>query len=229
MASRLIFIALENEIGVKIVQIKFEYFTGFSIAQKQKSIISLHQNAEKEGYKNILEASTKSLDELGVMLSAFNLSTKTQKKNYEFSVERAFQSSKVFEDGGPYIDILHKTSKEAKMDERLRNSGKLLKFRFYNYTFDINPPTYFYDWLYINTLIKNTNLIEKIRKYKIFSDIEFNHEKSTNCQAYSLALFKSLLNNNISMIELKNPEYFLKYTNNEYNKRWNVAKENIKK
>jgi hypothetical protein len=220
MASRLIFLALEKEIGVTIKEIKFDYYSGFAISQKQKSILSLHCNAEREGFKNILEVSTKSLDELGVLLSAFNLSAETQKKN-KFTVECAFQSSKVFEHGGPYIDIFNKTSKEAKLDKRLRESGDIIKFKFFNYTFDKNPPTYFYDWLYINTLLKNDNLVKMIREYNVFSDIEFNQKKSINCQAYSLSLFKSFLNNNIPINKLKDPIFFLEISKDEYDKRWN--------
>jgi hypothetical protein len=220
MASRLIFKALTNEVGVEVKQINFEYFSGFAVSQRQKSIKSLHKNAAEQGYNNILEVSTKSPDELGAYLSAFNLSTKTQKEKYEFTVECAFQASKVFEKGGPYVDILKKSSHEAKKDMRLRNSGEILKFIFFNYTFEKNPPTFFYDWLYINTLIKNDNLIDKLKLYNIFSDIEFNQNKSINCQAYSLALFKSLLNNNILFDNLKDPKIFLSKTNNEYDKRW---------
>jgi hypothetical protein len=220
MASRQIFIALEKEIGVKIKEIKFDYYSGFAASQKQKSILSLHHNAEKEGFGNILEVSTKSLDEIGILLSAFNLSAETQKKN-RFTVECAFQSSKVFEHGGPYIDILNKTSKEAKLDKRLKESGNIIKFQFFNYTFDKNPPTYFYDWLYINTLLKNDDLIERVKGYNIFSDIEFNQKKSINCQAYSLSLFKSFLYNKISIKKLKDQNYFLEISRKEYNKRWN--------
>ena len=54
------------------------------------------------------------------------------------------------------------------------------------------PPTFFYDWLYINALIKNENLIKQVLKYDCFSDIEFNEKKLINCQAYSVALFVSM-------------------------------------
>jgi hypothetical protein len=226
MASRLIFIASEYDIGVIIKEIEFEYFSGFSETQKQKSIISLHEKAKRKGYTNILEVSTKSPNELGRQLSAFNLSARTKKNNFEFTVERAFQASKVFESGGPYLDIFFKTSKEAKLDKRLKKSGKIIRFKFFNYIFDKNPPTYFYDWLYINTLIKNCELIENINKYNIFSDIEFNQLKSINCQAYSLALFKSLLNNNISLSSISDPKIFLKIVQDEYNKRWKIVCKN---
>jgi hypothetical protein len=220
MAKRPIFRSLYNDIGVDTIEIDFEYFSGFALEQKQKSIKSLHESAAKLGYNNILEVSTKSLNELGVSLSAFNLSAKSQKKEYEFTVEKAFQASKVFENGGPYIDIYKKTSHEAKKDKRIKNSGKIISFKFFNYTFEKDPPTFFYDWLYINTLLKNNNLIDRLNNYNTFSDIEFNPAKSINCQAYSLALFKSLLNNRIMLEILKDPIIFLSKVKKEYYKRW---------
>jgi hypothetical protein len=180
MAKRMIFSSKKNTIGVDIKDIDFEYFTGFSVSQKQKSVKSLHENAYKSGYKKILEVSTKSTEEIGVSLSAFNLSTRTKKNNYEFTVERAFQASKVFQNGGPYVDILNMSSIEAKKDTRLRNSGDIIHFKFFNYKFERYPPTYFYDWLYINTLIENTDLVNKLTIYDAFTDIEFNQVRSIN-------------------------------------------------
>ena len=47
----------------------------------------------------------------------------------EFSVENAFQAGKVFENGGPFLDLLTVTPREAKRDTRLKESGRLLKFK----------------------------------------------------------------------------------------------------
>ena len=132
MVERPVFISTEKEKEyVRIRTIEFEWFPGFSIKQKQKSIESLHKNY-KEIYpnSNILEVSSKSDKEIGVALSAFNLMIKT-KNNKEFSVETAFQASKVFEAGGPFLDLYEKTSKDAKKDPRIKNSGKLLYFNFF--------------------------------------------------------------------------------------------------
>jgi hypothetical protein len=107
------------------------------------------------------------------------------KNKKEFSVETAFQSSKVFENGGPYIDLLEGTSKAAKKDIRLKTSGKLTQFKFFNRNWELEPKTLFYDWLYINALSLNEGLKNEIINYTAFSDIEFNPEKSINCQAKS--------------------------------------------
>ena len=84
-----------------------------------------------------MEISTKSLENIGIKLSAFNL----QIDNY--TLENIFQSAKVFENGGPYLDLLDLSPKEAKRDERLHNSGSLKAFRYQNEDFPLIPKTVF--------------------------------------------------------------------------------------
>ena len=195
MANRPIYIPnFSGPLLVKTISVEFKWFPGMAVSQKQKSIVSLHQAAQRAipCIDNILEVSSKSQNELGVALSAFNLMIKTIKYNRAFSVEQAFQSSKVFENGGPYIDLLEKTSREAKKDPRLKNSGKLKSFRFCGVDWSLTPQTAFYDWLYINALKKQPEFSDQVINYSAFTDIEFNPNKSINCQAYSVALFVSL-------------------------------------
>ena len=106
------------------------------------------------------------------------------------------------------IDLLLKSSKEAKKDERLKNSGKLIGFNFFNKEYPIEPKTLFYDWLYVNVLVKNENLHKSLLKYNCFTDIEFNPDKSINCQAHSVALFLSMKKNNINFEKVKDINYF---------------------
>ncbi|HFE9867731.1 DUF6977 family protein [Acinetobacter baumannii] len=211
MATRPVFIPIfESDSLVKKDSIDFQYYSGFSVGQKQKSIVSLHEAIyEKYGFKNILEVSSKSQDQLGIDLSAFNLMIFDKKSNKKFSVECAFQSSKVFEQGGPFIDLLDRTSKEAKKDQRLKESGELLKFVFYDREWDLLPRTAFYDWLYINALNANPQYHEELSQYEAFTDIEFNPEKSINCQANSIAMFLSLKQKGL-LDQVKNQETFLK-------------------
>lgn len=144
---------------------------------------------KKYPHKKILEISSKSKNIHGNALSAFNLVFRTNKYKDMISVETAFQSSKVFHNGGPYSDLLGKTSLEAKKDLRIRNSGNLLYFSFFGEKWSLTPQTAFYDWLYINALSQHSDLVEHIIQYDCFTDIEFNPEKSINCQAQSAALF----------------------------------------
>ncbi|MEN8383485.1 DarT1-associated NADAR antitoxin family protein [Acinetobacter radioresistens] len=211
MATRPVFIPIfESDSLIKKDNIDFQYYSGFSVSQKQKTIASLHEAIyEKYGFKNILEVSSKSQDQLGIDLSAFNLMMFDKKSNKKFSVECAFQSSKVFEHGGPFIDLLDRTSREAKKDQRLKESGELLKFVFYGREWDLLPRTAFYDWLYINALNANPQYHEELSQYEAFTDIEFNPEKSINCQANSIAMFLSLKQKGL-LDQVKNQETFLK-------------------
>lgn len=220
MASRPVYIALQKTIGVKKVNIDFDWSPGMATVQKQKSIDALHSEATKQGIKNILEISSKSKNDLGVMLSAFNLSFET-KNCIKVSVESAFQGSKVFDYGGPYSDLLSKSSREAKKDPRLRESGNLKYFQLFSKTFPINPRTYFYDWLYINTLNQPNNkyLADAIMEYEAFTDIEFNPNKSINCQAYSAALYVSLKINDQLDFALESKEIFLQLLKSSYNQK----------
>ena len=88
--------------------------------------------------------------------------------------------------------MLSRSSREAKKDERLRSSGRLTGFRFFGTDWGLEPLTAFYDWLYINALKKQPSVTERLLEYSAFTDIEFNPERSINCQAYSVALYISL-------------------------------------
>jgi hypothetical protein len=143
------------------------------------------------GFSPILEISSKSVDEIGVALSAFNLQLHLG-RHETMSVECAYQGSKVFESGGPYIDLYTRTSREAKKDERLRSSGRLLAFRFQGEEFPTDPGTAFYDWLYIQALSQNRLLADQLAQYCAFSDIAFNPDVSQSCQARSAALYLGL-------------------------------------
>lgn len=211
MAKRPIFIPeYSGNAFVNRDNIDFHYYSGFAVVQKQKSIDSLHEAIHKKyGFKKILEVSSKSQDQLGIDLSAFNLMMIDKKLNKRFSVECAFQSSKVFEYGGPFIDLLDRTSREAKKDQRLKESGELLNFSFYGREWDLLPRTAFYDWLYINALNANPQYHDDLSQYEAFTDIEFNPEKSINCQANSIAMFLSIKQKGL-LDQVKNQDTFLK-------------------
>jgi hypothetical protein len=212
MAQRPVFIpASEGSALVRTTYVAFQWFPGMAISQKQKSIDALHVAAEKlPGIRRVLEVSSKSRDKLGVELSAFNLKITTLKMQRTFSVECAYQGSKVFERGGPYVDLFGLTSREAKKDERLRTSGRLTGFRFFGTDWGLEPSTAFYDWLYINALRKRVELVEELLAYSAFTDIEFNPERSINCQAYSVALFVSLCQRRLLEEAVSSREAFLR-------------------
>lgn len=194
MAKRPIFIPLYD--GKRFVlerYVEFEWSPGFAKSQKQKNIRALHEMARRDyGVESPLEVSSKSEDELGIALSSFNLKFTTKGRGRTFTVEAAFQGSKVFEHGGPYKDIFGKSPIDAKRDVRLKESGRLTKFLFFNEEWPLEPKTAFYDWVYIKALLQNRDLVDRVLDIDAFTDIEFNPEKSINCQARSAALFCAL-------------------------------------
>lgn len=229
MAKRPVFISkLNKEDIIQKTTIDFTWFAGFSLTQKQKSIEDFHEKTlEKYPELHLLEVSSKSLNELGVKLSAFNLMIKTKNEKL-FSVETAFQASKVFESGGPYKDLYLKTSKEAKTDLRLKNSGELVGFKYFDREFPLEPKTFFYNWLYINALVKNKNLAKQVLKYNGFTDIEFNPNKSINCQAEAVAIYVSLANNDLLEVALKSVEDFVNTVYGEKRKNKKIQSEQIR-
>lgn len=194
MAKRPIFTPNFNDFPyVDTVDIEFKWHPGFAKSQLQKSIASLHEAADKlNKISPILEISSKSTSRLGVSLSAFNLSLKTQ-NGQQMRVECAYQGSKVFENGGPYHELYLGSSLEAKTDERLHNSGNLVAFNFCGEDFPTEPKTAFYDWLYmIGVYQKKRDFVKDLEVFQGFSDIVFNPNRSINCQARAAALFVSL-------------------------------------
>jgi type I restriction enzyme M protein len=220
MAKRICFISEPNEYTIyKELEIEFEYFNGFAVSQKQKAINSMHDCLMRmDNTLQILEVSTKSTNPTGVALSAFNLKYKDETIGEEYPLENIFQASKVFERGGPYKDLLDVYPKDAKRDLRLKSSGNLIHFDYNGTIWENEPKTMFYDWIYISSLYKNRSLSKEILDYNAFTDIEFNHEKSINCQARSAAIFVSLSIMGRLEVVLNNKEEFKKiYAKNRNN------------
>ena len=90
--------------------------------------------------------------------------------------------------------------------QKLRN---LICFTFEDKAFPLEPKTAFYDYIYMNALLENENLAQMILQYDAFTDIEFNPDKSLNCQAKAAAAFVAL--SRMGLIErVKDFESFLK-------------------
>lgn len=191
MAERPIFIPLET--GDRLVQevpVDFNWHSGMAPSQKKKNIAALHESAAKRGIGPVLEVSSKSDREVGRRLSAFHLKLIVFGK--EATVESCYQGSKVFEKGGPFTDLYSAPSLDAKRDARLKESGRLIRFHFQGTDFPLSPPSAFYDWIYINALYPHREWLERLQACKGFTDIEFNPQKSLNCQARSVATFIAL-------------------------------------
>jgi hypothetical protein len=214
MAKRPVFLPAAHEDHlVDEIQCEFKWNSGFSATQKKKNILALHESAHRKGLSPLLEVSTKSEDRIGQRLSAFSLRVETPKG--AISIESAYQGSKVFEKGGPFIDLYEADSRTAKQDERLRNSGKLQAFLFFEQEWPLVPKTAFYDWLYLSALQHHQEYLKRLFAYKGFTDIEFNPEKSINCQARTCAMLVSLIKANRLDIALSSQNAFIETVLND--------------
>lgn len=188
MAERPAFFNRQSKAVSKVYA--FDWFPGFAVSQKQRSIESLHNAILKtDADARPLEVSTKSRVPIGIKLSAFNL------RFSHCPLENIFQSAKVFEHGGPYPDLLQALPKEAKRDKRLRDSGSLIAFRCQGEDFPLSPPTVFYDYIYIAAVKESLTPddIRMISNFNYFTDIEFNPARSINTQARTVSIIKLLL------------------------------------
>jgi len=188
MAERPAFLIRQGKVIGELYS--FEWFPGFAVSQKQKCIESLHDAIrEKDADARPLEVSTKSREPLGRKMSAFHLMLGRH------TLENIFQSAKVFENGGPYPDLLEAPPREAKRDERLKSSGRLKAFCFEGEEFPLIPQTVFYDYIYFAAVKESlaAEEIDAVSGYNCFTDIEFNPAKSVNTQARTAAMVRLIL------------------------------------
>ena len=190
MANRPVYISMTRPPFYQEWNVEFVFNAGFSTAQKQRNIEAIHEAFLRRKPNGVpLEISSKSKTPLGVNLSAFNLKKHIASLDINIPVENAYQGGKKFKFGGPYTDLYHVTPKESKRDERLNNSGALQAFTFEGVDYPLEPKNGFYDWLYIQALSENEEYMEEVQKYNAFTDVEFNPNKSINCQARAAAMF----------------------------------------
>jgi hypothetical protein len=212
MAERPVYIPAPD--SPRLVEERFftiKWHPGFAVSQKEKNIQELHHVAADRGLAPLLEISSKSSLKTGRHMSAFHMTAVTASLG-PIKLELAFQGSKVFEHGGPFTDLYRKGDKEigeAKRDPRLRESGRLIGFRFEGMDFPSEPKTAFYDYLYCSFLAKHKDWAVSLYRYAGFTDVEFNPHKSINCQARSAALFLSLMKRGQLDDAMRSPACFI--------------------
>ena len=185
-------------------EFEFAWNGGFAVSQKRKNINALHGAISDATGQRALEISSKGEVELGNQLSAFNIKT-----NGVF-IENIFQSSKKYENGGPYLDLLNVSPKDAKRDERHHGSGRLVAFVRNDEEWPLEPKTAFYDYIYVQAVIENFGYRLDLSEYQWFTDIEFNPGKSINCQARAVAIYK-LIQENAAFEVLNNKKDWMEF------------------
>ena len=197
MAERPVFVpATTGRMFVHEVPVEFRWHPGMAPSQKKKNVVELHNAAHARGLQTLLEVSSKSDREIGKRLSAFHQKVKLTDGSVH-PLECVYQGSKVFANGGPFLDLFSVEPRVAKADERLKGSGRLIRFELEGKKFPLYPKSIFYDWLYANAIFPEREWLRRLGQIDGFTDIEFNPEKSVNCQARSCALFVALEKRNL--------------------------------
>ena len=202
MAFKMVFFVGKNRAFEEQI-VEYEYFNGFALTQKQKSIESLHREIQlKKPRAKILEVSTKSKDAEGVQLSAFNLELDGR------PLECVFQSSKVFEGDLQFEELLYEEPVKAK--HFIRNVDlKLVGFRYKGEDFPLVPQSLFYDYIYVKALLQSEKDLSYVKRYDVFTDVEFNYKKQINCQARSCAIYAYMLRTDTVDFYMKSLENFM--------------------
>lgn len=212
MVTRPVFSSEVDRVGVKVADsAPFAWSPGFALAQKQKNVDALHAAIRKADVRmRPLEVSSRSREEIGVRLSAFNLGAWVGDRFV--TVESVYQASKVFEGGiGPFPELYGGNPKLVR--DKIRGFGerKIVAYQTGDVRWDLTPTRAFYDWVYCRALHKNQALVANLAEFNCFTDIAFNPMKSLNCQAYAIALYLSLLANGVLEEALKDRDAFLKF------------------
>jgi len=145
MANRPVFVPMKKAPFADVYPTEFNWNPGCSVSQKQKNVTALHDAFTRRfPHRNPLEISSKSLQPLGIALSAFNLKKFVPSLGHSVPVECVYQGGKVFAAGGPYTDLYTALPKNAKRDGRLQSSGMLRSFFFEGESIPSQPVTAFY-------------------------------------------------------------------------------------
>lgn len=207
MASRPVFIPnYQGSLLVQECSFEFAWSSGLAESQKKKNVAALHAAAKDNGLERVLEISSKSDEKVGRRLSAFSL--RLDIAGTDYPLESVYQGSKVFEDRGPFPEIFKFEPREAKRFIRSLDVSRLIGFRLEGQDYPLNPKNAFYDWLYIRSLVKHSDWIDKNVAYDAYTDIEFNPEKQVNCQARAFAEFKSLSAKSELVLAARDFNYF---------------------
>ena len=191
MANRPVYaVGMERNL-CQVHGVEFTWHKGLAKIQRLRNSLSLREAfLERKPGLNVLEVSRFSDSPLGEKLSAFNLMI-TTKEGKKMPVECAYQGSKIIKGYGHLSDLYDVTAMEAKKDPR-HSGSQLLGFAFDGEEFGLHPRSGFYNWLYIRALAENQELADQLMEYDAFTDIAFNPEKSSSCQAEACAYYVAL-------------------------------------
>lgn len=192
MAKRPVFVPCDEKPYYREAMVPFKYNAGFAKCQKRKNIEAIHDGfrSMRPGAK-LLEISTKSLQDEGAALSAFNLTKFVPSLGRKVPLECIYHAGKVFEDSSAHPEFMSMTPLEAK--RAARRDEKIRAFTFEGQYFDAGARDAFYNYLYIGALLEDPEHAQKLLDFDGFTDIEFSQKSSIACQARAAAIYVSFI------------------------------------
>lgn len=187
MAKRTYYIPSRNGI-LSLMSPEFKWFGGFAKSQGRKCVQSLHDtlHAINPAWR-ILDTTTRSTSELGVRLSARNMTIKVNERDCD--LEAVYQASKVYEGNiGPHPEMYTRPGGEVKSELKAKTIGlKIVGYNFNGVTYPAEPKHDFYYNLVLRSFAEHPDLGNAVMDYDCFTDITFNPDKGINCQAAAIA------------------------------------------
>lgn len=191
MAVRKIYLSLPEYPYVKEVSVTFPWMNGSKHQNVQAVLDTFH-----DVYPDVpaLEVSLASSQPEGIHAAAMKLPLHRDGLEQEVPVGIVYEAAKVFENGGPYVDLLQCSRQKVQKDARLQHSGRCIGYRLEDTAFPVEPYPYaFFNWLYGCALHQNPEKAEGLLKFGAFSDLELGStKKDRNSPARAAAVYAGL-------------------------------------
>lgn len=191
MAVRKVYLPLTEYPYAKEVSITFPWSNGSKQQNVQAVLDTFH-----DVYPEVpaLEVSLASAQPEGIGAAAMKLPFRLGSSEQEAPVGIVYEASKVFENGGPYPDLLQCSHQKVLKDARLQKSGRCTGYRLEDTVFPAEPYPYaFFNWLYGCALRQNPDQAEAILKFGAFTDLTLgSSKKDRNSPARAAAVYAGL-------------------------------------
>lgn len=190
MAVRKIYLPLTEYPYAKEVSVTFPWSNGSKHQNVQAVLDTFH-----DVYPEVpaLEVSLASSQPEGIHAAAMKLPLHLAALGQEVPVGIVYEASKVFENGGPYAELLQCSRQQVQKDNRLLKSGKCVGYRLEEAEFPAEPPYAFFNWLYGCALRQNPEKADGVLKFGAFSDLDLGTtKKDRNSPARAAAVYAGL-------------------------------------
>lgn len=191
MAVRKVYLPVNGFPYVREIPVTFPWSNGSRhqiIQAVQEAFHSLHPDIPA------LEVSLASPQPEGVGAAAMKLPLRLASQEQEIPVGIIYQASRVFENGGPYPELLQCSRQTVQKERRLQQSGKCVRYQLEEREFPLEPHPYaFFNWLYGRALLQNPEKAEGILKFGAFTDLDLGSaKKDKNSPARAAAVYAGL-------------------------------------